>query len=121
MNGRYTVTLTADGSRCTCPDHELRQKPCKYIYAVEFVMKRETAPDGTVTETRGVRVTYAQNWPAYNAAQTTEKEHFCRLLRDLCIGLPSPRRRGAGLGCHCRTCCSQRPSRSTVPSAPGGS
>jgi len=35
------------------------------------------------------RPTYPQNWPAYNAAQVTEKERFQELLRDLCAGLPS--------------------------------
>jgi transposase len=94
LNGRYTVEMGADGAHCSCPDHELRQKPCKHIFAVEFVIQRETvtAPDGTVTETetRGVRVTYAQNWPAYNQAQTTEKDHFLRLLRELVAMVPSP-------------------------------
>ena len=89
LNGVYEVNMGA-APHCTCPDHELRALPCKHIFAVEFVQKRETAPDGTVTETRAVRVTYTQNWPAYNAAQTTEKAHFCRLLRDLCAGVPEP-------------------------------
>ncbi len=35
-------------------------------------------------------MTYAQDWPAYNRAQTTEKEAFCRLLRDLCSNVRSP-------------------------------
>jgi transposase len=86
----YSVRMTATGPSCSCPDYELRGLPCKHIFAVEFVQQRETAPDGTVTETRAVRVTYAQNWPAYNAAQTGEKEQFCRLLRDLCAGVPEP-------------------------------
>ena len=43
-----------------------------------------------VTETRGIRVTYAQDWTAYNAAATTEKEQFCRLLRDLCANVSQP-------------------------------
>ena len=86
-NALYAVIIDTDKPHCTCPDFELRDLPCKHIFAVEFVQKRETAPDGTVTETRAVRVTYAQNWPAYNAAQTTEKEHFCRLLHDLCAGI----------------------------------
>lgn len=90
LKGRYTVTMADGEARCTCPDHELRRTACKHIYAVEFVMRRETAPDGTVTETRAVRVTYAQNWPAYNQAQTTEKEHFCRLLRDLTANVEEP-------------------------------
>jgi len=52
--GRYTVAL-GDGGHCTCPDFEERQLPCKHIFAVEFVIKRETAPDGTVTEIRAAR------------------------------------------------------------------
>lgn len=31
---------------------------------------------------------YPQNWRAYNAAQTSEKEQFLCLLRNLCLGTP---------------------------------
>jgi transposase len=96
LNGRYTVRLDGDAERCTCPDFELRQQRCKHIFAVEYVVKRETAVDGTVTETRAMRVTYAQEWTSYNAAATTEKEHFCRLLRDLCGTVPTPPQHGSG-------------------------
>ena len=73
------------------------------MFAVQFVLKRETVtettPHGdvktTVTETVATRVTYPQNWPAYNAAQTSEKESFCQLLRDLCNAVPDePQGRG---------------------------
>lgn len=48
------------------PDFETRGRACKHIFAVEIVRKREN-PDGSVlTET--VRVTYSQDWTAYNAA-----------------------------------------------------
>lgn len=87
--GRYTVTRGNDGLECSCPDFELRRSICKHGYAVEFFLKRETmtAPNGetTVTVTRAMRVTYPQNWPAYNAAQCAEKELFCHLLRDLML------------------------------------
>ncbi|MFI5397237.1 MAG: transposase [Candidatus Binatia bacterium] len=104
LNGKYAVTVSEEGRQCTCPDFELRQQPCKHVFAVEYVIKREsvteTKPDGTVstttTETTGVRVTYSQNWPAYNAAQTTEKDEFCRLLKDLVAGVPTPAQAGAG-------------------------
>jgi transposase len=88
LNGKYTVTKGADGYQCTCPDHELRQIKCKHAFAVEFAMKREYHADGTETVTTSMRVTYAQDWPAYNAAQTSEKATFCHLLRDLCDGIP---------------------------------
>jgi transposase len=94
--GRYTVTRGDDGFSCTCPDFELRHTTCKHGYAVEFYLKRETtiSPEGetTITETRAVRVTYPQDWPAYNAAQCAEKELFCLLLRDLCASLQEPER-----------------------------
>jgi hypothetical protein len=91
LNGRYTVTREPNvPPTCTCPDFELRQQPCKHVMAVEIVLRRETFPDGTVVETRAARITYRQDWPAYNAAQTTEKEHFCRLLHDLCATVSEP-------------------------------
>jgi transposase len=90
LNGRYTVIKAHDEFHCTCPDYELRGQTCKHGFAVQFFLKRETAPDGTVTETRAVRVTYGQNWTAYNAAQTSEKERFCTLLRHLVSSVPTP-------------------------------
>jgi uncharacterized Zn finger protein len=73
--GSYAVDIQGETFHCTCPDHEVRQVTCKHICAVQITIKRETAPDGTVTETitkttttKPARVTYKQNWPAYNAA-----------------------------------------------------
>lgn len=92
----YVVNVSA--GTCTCPDHETRAVKCKHIFAVEFVQRetvRETVTgaDGTSTTretTREVRVKYTQPWAAYNAAQTTEKEHVGRLLRALCDGIVQP-------------------------------
>jgi hypothetical protein len=53
---RYAVD--PDGQWCTCFDHETRQMKCKHIWAVEFVMRREVAPDGSETLTQTMRVTY---------------------------------------------------------------
>jgi transposase len=86
----YTVDLKGDEPKCSCPDHETRQVKCKHIYAVEFSIRRETRPDGTTTVTKTVRVTYGQNWPAYNAAQTNEKTRMTELLRGLCDGIEQP-------------------------------
>jgi len=99
--GKYTVTglpvsMGGDAPRCTCPDYETRAVKCKHLFAVEYVIERERHADGstTVTETgrltKTVRRTYPQNWPAYNTAQTNEKDKFLVLLRDLCSGLPEP-------------------------------
>jgi transposase len=89
-NGTYIVNLDHGTPFCTCPDFEKRQQKCKHIYAVEFTLKRETQSDGKVTETRTVRVTYGQDWTAYNDAQTEEKSRFMSLLSDLCGVLPQP-------------------------------
>lgn len=95
--GRYTVIMSgARGARCTCPDYETRGLDCTHVYAVRYVMEREQGANGATTVTRSVSVTetvkrtYPQNWPAYNAAQTNERDKFLVLLRDLCRGLPEP-------------------------------
>lgn len=96
LAGSYQVTMGADGPRCTCPDFELRGVVCKHCFAVEIVMQRETVTEKTaegaerttVTEIAAVRVSYPQNWPAYNEAQTHEKSLFCSLLRDLALTVP---------------------------------
>ena len=36
------------------------------------------------------RSTYPQDWPAYNAAQTSEKDTFVSLLSDLCASIAQP-------------------------------
>lgn len=54
-------------------------------------MKHETDHENhTTTITKTVRITYKQDWPAYNAAQTNEKAHFQALLHDLCQGIEEP-------------------------------
>ena len=75
-----------DSPRCTCPDFELRRQRCKHIIAVEYVLGLRDIPE----EKAAVRKTYSQNWPAYNEAQTHEKPHFIRLLRDLCKTVAEP-------------------------------
>lgn len=89
--GKYTVD--ADAKQCTCPDFETRQATCKHLFAVEYVIQREYSDDGktqTYTETLTVKKTYKQEWGAYNAAQTNEKERFQALLADLCKGIEAP-------------------------------
>jgi transposase len=100
--GRYTVCPDDESPHCTCPDHETRGVKCKHIFAVEYAISRERHCDGstTVTETVTVRETvqktYPQNWSAYNAAQTHEKEEFLELLRNLCKGVSELERPNTG-------------------------
>lgn len=86
----YSVNVTGEVPTCSCPDHEVRGVKCKHIYAVEFSIRREMSADGTTTVTKTVRVTYAQDWPAYNTAQSHEKERVAELLRGLCDGIEQP-------------------------------
>jgi len=88
--GTYRVVVTGAGSwSCTCPDHEERLADCKHIMAVEITVQREAGKQ-KVTYTEMVKVTYSQNWSAYNAVQTGEKEMFLRLLAELCSTIPQP-------------------------------
>jgi transposase len=95
-NGKYAVIQNGPARKCSCPDYEDRQLPCKHIYAVEFVTQRELFPDGSETVTRSMtvteKVTYRQDWPAYNDAQSHEKDRFQILLNDLCSAIAEPER-----------------------------
>ncbi|MEN3325864.1 MAG: hypothetical protein V7638_671 [Acidobacteriota bacterium] len=100
-HGEYEVRPDPEAPRCTCPDFEFRNARCKHIVAVEYVLMRETKPDGStvVTETVTVtsRKTYPQDWKAYNAAQTHEKSELQALLYELCRNVPEPeKRKGRG-------------------------
>jgi len=93
--GTYVVNIKHEPPTCSCPDYELRGMMCKHIYAVAYVTTREEHADGSTTVTERLTVTkqtttYAQSWPAYNAAQTHEKDKFQALLYDLCSGIPEP-------------------------------
>jgi transposase len=89
-NGTYIVNMDNGEPFCTCQHFETTHKKCQHIYAVEFLVQREQHPDGTEVITKTMKVTYAQDWPVYNKAQTHEQEHFTILLRDLCEGIQQP-------------------------------
>ncbi len=100
--GRYSVWPDKDEPSCTCPDHEEGGHKCKHIWAVEYVLRRQVNRDGSmvvsevVTFRPACQPTYPQNWKAYNAAQTGEKDQFLDLLHDLCSGVPEPQRQKMG-------------------------
>src|SRR5579884_3538523 len=85
--GGYVVDVEA--ATCSCPDHETRAVRCKHLWAVSYHRQETAMPDGStvVTESVRVRVSYPQNWPAYNRAQCEEKERVQFLLRGLCDGI----------------------------------
>ncbi len=80
--GRYWVRLGGKKPLCTCPDHELRARKCKHIFAVEHTARLEAEREKPKPRVR--------SWPSYNAAQTGEKAKFVPLLSDLCRSVPEP-------------------------------
>jgi len=99
-SGNYKVDANPEAPSCTCPDFELRKLRCKHIYATEMVIEREQSITQTTqtangettvtTVTEKVKVTYKQEWTAYNTAQTQEKDLFQKLLAELCGLVTNP-------------------------------
>jgi hypothetical protein len=49
----------------------------------EYFIKESVDEEGNKVVEKGIRVTYSQNWKAYNKAQNEEIELFDELLKDL--------------------------------------
>ncbi len=90
INRYYDVILKLDKSVCSCPDYEERQIKCKHIFAVEYTVSNRINADGSVTVTHTKRITYPQNWSAYNKSQISEQEVFMKLLAELCQEIEEP-------------------------------
>lgn len=86
----YSVIFNGHEPTCDCPDCRMRHQKCKHIYAVELYIKQEIDNEGKVTQTKGVRITYSQDWKAYDKAQTNEKLVFMKLVKDLVSNLEQP-------------------------------
>ena len=56
--------------RCSCPDFEERGGTCKHQWAVRYFRHELEIPDGSTVVTEAIRLSYPQDWPAYNKAQT---------------------------------------------------
>jgi transposase len=91
-NGTYRVTLTPQGDSCACEDFSLTGQPCKHVHAARIIRERDYGGKSPVIDMDVIpkRKTYAQNWPAYNLAQSIEKHRFQELLDDLCAGVEGP-------------------------------
>jgi len=72
---QYVVKLSDNGDEptCDCADHQYRKMKCKHIFAVELTVTREIDEKGTITETKTAKVTYTQDWTAYNLAQKQQR------------------------------------------------
>ena len=114
-NGHHIVSV-GDSPYCSCPDFELRQHPCKHIYAVEFVIQRdegELPQEGTLFQSPKVEMPEpsdipvpekerkcrhknckqekcTKSWANYDEAQVHEGDDFLVLLRQLCDTVEQP-------------------------------
>lgn len=89
-DGSYLVSFHINKPVCNCMDYRIRHRNCKHIVAVEMFIKMEIDKEGKIKKTKGIRVTYSQDWKAYDKSQTNEKLLFLKLLKDLCEGIEQP-------------------------------
>jgi transposase len=80
--GSYLVYKEGKETKCNCPDCEIRGTKCKHQWAVEYFIKESVDGEGNKTVEKAIRVTYSQNWTAYNKAQNEEIRLFDELLKD---------------------------------------
>jgi len=96
-NGAYTVAVGRDEAwHCDCPDFEERQMPCKHVIAVTVTCQREYGNGSKITYSETVKITYRQDWPAYNKAQTNEKRMVMAMLAELCRGIATDQTPNSG-------------------------
>lgn len=88
--GNYIVSQRDQEPVCTCSDYKFRKCKCKHIFAVEFTLTQEIDKFGNKMVTETIKVSYNQNWKAYNNAQCNEQSFFMRLLFDLCNNVEQP-------------------------------
>jgi len=90
--GYYTVDPNFSNPRCDCEDHQTNGQKCKHIFAAQFSLQdnQDVSEQPSLDEALLRKPTYRQEWSAYNAAQTNEKDQFQSLLRELCMGIGEP-------------------------------
>ena len=91
-NGAYVVNVEPGLLYCDCTDFQERQQPCKHVYAVLAVRRRDerlSAEPPKPEQPVAGRMSSRQ-WRQYNTAQVNEGDLFARLLRDLCDTVEQP-------------------------------
>jgi len=97
-SGFYTVNFGEHEPTCDCPDCQTRNVKCKHQFAVEYFLKFEKDKLGNMTVTQVKKVSYSQDWKAYNQAQTQEITLFDGLLKDLVQSVKEPERDSSLVG-----------------------
>ena len=91
-HGAYVVNVEPGLLYCDCADFQERQQPCKHVYAVLAVRRRDerlSAEPPKPEQPVAGRMSSRQ-WRQYNTAQVNEGDLFARLLRDLCDTVEQP-------------------------------
>lgn len=73
---KYVVRLGKVAS-CNCPDFQKRGEEigsCKHLFAAEYCFTKQQDHYGNTVITQTTKITYGQDWEAYDKSQTTEKE-----------------------------------------------
>ncbi|HEX8149947.1 MAG TPA: transposase [Pyrinomonadaceae bacterium] len=86
----YSVNIEGELPTCTCPDYKINGFKCKHIFAAEYIAQHGEGEKPPPDIPKPERRTYAQEWHAYNKAQTNEKAKFQMLLYELCQGVEPP-------------------------------
>jgi hypothetical protein len=89
-SGKYFVERKGGRYVCNCPDCQTRNVRCKHIFALLHTISKTTDQQGNTTVTETKRITYSQDWKAYNKAQTGEITSFDELLKDLVQNVDEP-------------------------------
>jgi len=88
--GSYIVSYYGKDFKCNCPDYELRQQPCKHVYAVMTMVLKWIDKQGNENKITIEKKVYSQDWSKYDINQIQEKTKFMELLKDLCEEIPEP-------------------------------
>lgn len=92
-SGHYFVQRKGGRYVCDCPDCQTRNLTCKHSYAVMHTLRKTVDSQGKTTITETKRITYKQDWKAYNKAQTGEITSFDELLKDLVENVDEPKQK----------------------------
>lgn len=88
--GSYFISYDGYDPKCTCVDFQTRTKRCKHIIAIELVQHGIVEILANEEIKKSKKVTYSQNWSAYNMAQSEELKLFDQLLNDLVSTVDEP-------------------------------
>ncbi len=86
----YVVNMESERNKSDWRDF-LNDPRMEGLYFEQFLQDK-----GLLEPKKPERLTYPQDWPAYNEAQTQEKLTFLDILGELCMFVPNEKRKGAG-------------------------